>query len=84
LGWRSSSSSSHQISYQTPVGLIQPLAEHPAKSDSQSGILENQLIEIRLMQSQEVNIGHGPHCGRARATRQKGHLTKEITFPQDG
>jgi hypothetical protein len=31
------------------VGSIQPLAEHPAKGDGQGGILENQLIEIRLM-----------------------------------
>jgi hypothetical protein len=31
------------------ISSIQPLAEHPAKSDSQGGILENQLIEIRLI-----------------------------------
>jgi hypothetical protein len=32
-----------------PAGSIQPLAEHPAKGDSQGGIFENQLIEIRLI-----------------------------------
>jgi hypothetical protein len=64
------------------AGLSQTFAERPAESQTDSRILDQQLVKIGSVQHPKVGIGLSPRRRRTTFTCQEGHLAKEITYLQ--
>ncbi len=63
----------------TPGHLRQPLAEHPGKGLEHLRVVQEELLEDRLVHGQQTRVAGGRHRGRPLAPEQQRHLAEELS-----